>query len=483
MTTVISTTPLDIDATAQSIRKRLEETGTSGTSSGTPGTGSGTHSSATNIVIRTSDVPMDKDLGKFDEKSMADLISKLATLDIRMTKTPTTIEIAWSEEDEVEGEGEGEERFEVPEEEEADEEATHRAPQPGRGGRGPSGGVRGGRRGAGARGGRPRPRPEPLKTIDVNQIHGYSEVLQNITIQRLAYENWTRKKLVLVGANQPVERALSRINTHNILSLPVVDDSNANGSVIGLLDVLDIISALSETWETTGRPQRREILFTPISEIMSKKKNQATFLVSITTSLSEVIKQFSQTGISRAMIVDRTLEKNFCPQEKPEEMVVGMLTESDLVRFMAENFMWLKREKIFQQTLKELNIGNRKPITVDQNIQAFQAFLEIHKNGGEGAAMVDSSGKLIANVSASNIKGMTRRNFQLLSRPLIHFLSRDRKRGWWHLPLCTTLDTTLETVVLQFVATKIHRMYIVDNEVKPIGEIGLSDVIKIIASL
>jgi len=206
-------------------------------------------------------------------------------------------------------------------------------------------------------------------------------------------------------------------------------------------------------------------------------------MVSITTSIQEVIKQFAQNRISRAMIVDRTLERNFCQQEKPEEMVVGLLTESDLVRFVAENFMWIKEEKIFQQTLKDLNLGNRKPITVDQNIQAFQAFVEIHKNGGEGAAMVDSNGKLVANVSASNIKGMTRRNFQLLSRPLIHYLSRDRKRGWWQLPLCTTLDTTLETVVSKFVATKIHRMYIVDVEGRPIGEIGLSDVIQQLANM
>jgi CBS domain-containing protein len=321
-----------------------------------------------------------------------------------------------------------------------------------------------------------------LRTIDVSQIRGFGEVLQNITAQRLAYENWTRKKLVLVGANQPVERALSRINTHNILSLPVVDDSNSNGAVVGLLDVLDIIAALSETWETTGRPQRREILFIPISEVMAKKK-RPTFLVSISTPVHEVIKQFAEFGIKRVMIVDRTLEKNFCQQEKPEEMVVGLLTESDLVRFVAENIMWIKKEKLFQQTLRDLNLGNRLPITVDQNIQAFQAFLEIHKNGGEGAAMVDANGKLIANVSASNIKGMTRRNFQLLWRALMNFLSRDRKRGWWHLPVCTTLDSTLESVILQFVATKVHRMYITDDEGKPVGEISLSDVIYQLAAL
>jgi CBS domain-containing protein len=453
----------NIDTVAGSLKKRLEEM----TATGVPA----------HLIVRSTEITMDKDLSNLDEKALTSLVSKLAALDVRMTKTANGLEFAWSEEDE------GEERFDVPEEEEAEEEATTRVQQ--MGGRG---GAAGGRGATAARGrrsgnrGRPRPRPEPLKVLDVSQIHGFGEVLGNITAQRLAYENWTRKKLVLVGANQPVERALSRINTHNILSLPVVDDTNSNGAVIGLLDVLDIIAALSEAWESTGRPQRREILFTPISDIMAKKTNP-TYLVSITTPLLEVIKQYAKGGITRVMIVDRALEKNFCQQEKPEEMVVGLLTESDLVRFVAENFMWIKREKLFQQSLRDLGLGNRKPITVDQNVQAYQAFLEIHKHGSEGAAMVDSSGKLMANVSASNIKGMTRRNFQLLSRPLLHFLSRDRKRGWWHLPVCTSLDTTFETVILQFVATKIHRMYIVDDEGKPIGEISLSDVIHQLANL
>jgi CBS-domain-containing membrane protein len=92
--------------------------------------------------------------------------------------------------------------------------------------------------------------------------------------------------------------------------------------------------------------------------------------------------------------------------------------------------------------------------------------------------LVDNNGKLIANISASNIKGMTRANIQLLYRPLTDFLARDRKRGWWQLPITTTLDTTLENVLLQFVAAKVHRMYIVDDDGKPVGEVSISDIVR-----
>jgi hypothetical protein len=149
----------NIDTVAGSLKKRLEEI----TASGVPA----------HLVVRSTEITMDKDLSSLDEKALKDLVSKLATLDVRMTKTANGLEFAWSEEDE----GEGEERFDVPEEEEAEEEATQRAQQiGGRGGAGGRGGPAARGRRSGNRG-RPRPRPEPLKVLDVSQIHGFGEVL------------------------------------------------------------------------------------------------------------------------------------------------------------------------------------------------------------------------------------------------------------------------------------------------------------------
>jgi CBS-domain-containing membrane protein len=292
--------------------------------------------------------------------------------------------------------------------------------------------------------------------------------------------------LVLVGSKQPLERALARIRKHQILSLPVVDESSTTGAVIGLLTVLDIVAKLSESTEHstsyTARPQRRDMLFSLISEIMQKSDKQPAYLISTSASLFDAVHHFATTGMQRLMIVDRQFD-NIVAQDKPEEMVVGMLTQSDVVRFVAQNFMWMRGEPVFQRTLRELNIGNRKPIIVNQSILAYQAFLEIHKQGCDGIALIDSTGKLIANISASNIKGLTRRNYQILFRPLSQYLARDRNRGWWHLPVCTTSDTKLETVILQFVATKVHRMYITNDEGKPVGEVSLTDVMSALRDL
>jgi len=436
------------------------------------------------LILRLSEFSSQKELEGVcrDESNMNKFADKLTSLDIKMVKVKDpadskqeAVEFIWTE---------GHERFEVPEEEEGDEspqrpQTTQQdAPTTPRGstGKGFSG------RAINNRG---LPLPEPVRNIDISQIQSIGDVLKNVTVQRIVYENWTRKSLVLVNSNQPVDRALSRINTHHIHSLPVVDANSNSGKVIGILDILDIISALSESWDNNStRAQRREKLTIPISDLLSRESHPPTHIMSIYTSLFDAVKQFAQSKLRRVLIVERKLENTIIQQDKAEDMVIGLLTESDLIRFVAENLMWIRREKLFQQTLGQLNIGQRKPIIVQPNVLAYQAFQEIHKNEGrEGVALVDNNGKLIANISASNIKGMTRANIQLLFRPLTDFLARDRKRGWWQLPICTTLDTTLENVVIQFVATKVHRMYIVDNEGKPTGEVSLSDVIQQLGNL
>jgi CBS domain-containing protein len=411
------------------------------------------------------------------------LSDKLSGLDIRMQKIKDPSDPRQEALEFRVSESEGEERFEVPEEEEAEEATPVRPATSGSSGKGQTAGTSD--QPVITNRSYPRPLPEPVKSVDLSQIRNFSDVLKNITVQRIAYESWTRKNLVLVNSNQPIDRALSRINTHNIHSLPVVNANSNSGAVLGVIDILDIISALSESWDNNStRAQRREKLVTPISDLLSRKAHPPTYLMSVYTSIHEAFREFAQSKLNRVLIVERRLEKTVIQQEKPEEFVLGILTQSDLIRFVAENIMWIKKEKVFQATLRQLNLGQRKPIIVPPTTLAYQAFQEIHRNEGrEGVALVDNNGRLIANISASNIKGMTRANIQLLFRPLTDFLGRDRKRGWWQLPICTTLDTTLENIILQFVGTKVHRMYIVDNDGRPTGEVSLFDVIEQLGSL
>jgi predicted transcriptional regulator len=324
------------------------------------------------------------------------------------------------------------------------------------------------------------PRPTPVSHARRTEVKGggassLSEVLTQIPVQQIAMDNFIRKRLVLVGVSQPLEKALSRINTHNILSLPVVDDLTKD--VIGLLDVLDIIATMSEAFsQTITMQQRRSVMRREISEVL-KKHTKPIYMVAEASSLMDAIKHFANINDQRMLIVQREVPEKVCELKQGESTVCSLLTQSDILRFIGQNIEWMKREPVFQKTLRELDLGSRKPITLNQSVAAREAFNKIHDEGREGIALVDNDGKLVANLSASNIKGIRRQSFHLLQLSCDEFLLRDRRRGWWSLPICVNLDNTLEHVVLQFVVTQVHRLYIVDNEGKPTGEVTPTDVL------
>jgi CBS-domain-containing membrane protein len=306
-------------------------------------------------------------------------------------------------------------------------------------------------------------------------------------MQQIAMDNYVRKKLVLVGNQQFLEKAFARMNAHNIHSVPVVDDKTKN--VIGLIDALDLCGCVADAFKEGGSESqadiRRLVLLAQVQDVIEKHHKRKTYLISQEAKMSEGIKWLAKENLQRMLILDREFPENELVQELkgPEDMVVGILSQSDILRFLAENLPWVKKEPGFQKSIEELGMGRRKPITIPTTATAADGFTAIFENDRDGLAIVDENGKLVANLCAANLKGITRRNIRLFQADLADFLMRDRRRGWWSLPICLEKTDSLEKTILQFAATKLHRMYLVDSEGKPTGEINLTDILQQVVEL
>jgi CBS domain-containing protein len=218
-------------------------------------------------------------------------------------------------------------------------------------------------------------------------------------------------------------------------------------------------------------------------EVFLLKKKSKAFVAANHVSILLATQYLVATNQERFMIVDREVEGNVSEQKQPEEYLDGLITQSDVIKFLAQNTVLMRQEPLFQKTLRELMLGQRKPLILSQSAISSDAFIEMADKGFDSAAVVDNSGKLIANISAADLKGLTRRNCVILSDPLENFLNRDWRRGWWAKPICVDLDDPLFFVVLQFVSSKVHRMYIVDDDGKPVGEVNHLDILKILLKI
>jgi len=281
--------------------------------------------------------------------------------------------------------------------------------------------------------------------------------------------------LVLVGHQQPLDKALQRLNRHKITSIPII--SEQTGKILGIVDSLDIVIYLSQVLEhesIIGTARWNFSLETTVQLLENSKKK--AMVISNHASMYDGLKALAK--VPRLMVVDQECELHEQTQE--ETGILGLFTQSDVIRFLATNPYWLNLSPVSQKTLNELNIldeARERVVTIEQNTPAYLAFKKIAETGVPGIAVVDIEGRIVANISASNIRGISRRNFQLLRRPLYEFLQRDRRRGWWSMPITFRKTDTVEKMVLQFCATKVHQIYVLDEGGKPEACITLADII------
>jgi len=305
------------------------------------------------------------------------------------------------------------------------------------------------------------------------------EVLDNYLVIELALSNWVKKRPVLIGDTRTLERALSRINNHEILSLPVVD---SNKSVIGIIDVLDLADAVNHALKgksivNVQNRIRSDFMGRTIGNLLGQKSSKI-YVISQHTSMYSAAQYLVDLKQERFLIVERKIQGDVAELTEPEPTGVdGLLTQSDILRFLAHNLVLLSQEPHFQKSLSELGLGTRKPKIVSLTDNVAQTFMEMGSSGTHGAAVVDSQGKLFANISVSDLKGMTRRNCVMLNSNIDEFLKRDRKRGWWVRPIVVDPTCSLHQLILMFVSSKVHRIYLIDNEGKPVGEINHADVL------
>jgi CBS domain-containing protein len=301
-------------------------------------------------------------------------------------------------------------------------------------------------------------------------------VFENYQVGEIALCNWLRKRPVLISDTQTIERALSRINAHEVHSLPVVD---MNKDVIGVIDILDITLgiALSLKNKPVQVKVRNEFMMRTVGSLFLQKHTKS-YVISNRSSLWEAAEKLVQSNQERFLIVDREVQGEVEAQTQPEPHVDGILTASDILRFLTQNVYLMRKEPLMMKKLKDLGLGTRTPKTCYLSDIAGHVFTVMGETGCAGVAVLNNEGKLHANLSASDLKGLTRKNVNILSGTVENYILRDRKRGWWVKPVVVTMEETLISAVLQFVCAKCHRMYIVDEDFHPIGEISHHDILK-----
>jgi len=207
------------------------------------------------------------------------------------------------------------------------------------------------------------------------------------------------------------------------------------------------------------------------------RESQELWQYPANTKLGDVVSLFT-VGVHR-ILVDFGQNK------------VGVLSQSDVVRFIHANQAQLS--ELYQMTVADIvipfnknddnNNDGKQLITIPVESTAAQGFRKLWQSFNmniQAAPVVDSSNRIVATLSVSDLRGITKESFKNLLLPVLDFL---RTRGELKPPVVCTPKDTLAAVVQKIIQHKIHRVWVVKDEqsLDFVNIVALSDIIKTFA--
>eukprot|EP01089_Gocevia_fonbrunei_P020375 TRINITY_DN7584_c0_g1_i1.p1 TRINITY_DN7584_c0_g1~~TRINITY_DN7584_c0_g1_i1.p1 ORF type:complete len:353 (-),score=55.82 TRINITY_DN7584_c0_g1_i1:16-1074(-) len=317
------------------------------------------------------------------------------------------------------------------------------------------------------------------------------EVLETTQVHKLLH----KKKIIYAIEDALLPDVMNLLSKENILSVPIrTQDSQDYIGIVDVLDILVFILAIYSKSEKKGEEvqwaswssdifelhyyKSSQLRHTKIKDVVDYSSKDPLTIVSPHGTLSQLIELFS-SGVHRVPVVD----------DNVHPIVSNIISQSDVVKFICDNIEALADNKA-NATVKDLNLGTRNIITMSINAQAIHAFYLMYYNKVNAVGLTDvNSGELIANISASDIKGLTPRHFEYLTLPVLEFMSKKDGLGItkaWDIkregpltfpPITCTLNSTFGTVVRKLAVFRLHRVWIVDEHNAAIGVITLTNVL------
>jgi CBS domain-containing protein len=155
-----------------------------------------------------------------------------------------------------------------------------------------------------------------------------------------------------------------------------------------------------------------------------------------------------------------------------------------VIRFLFENRSNL--EPLMSRRLDELwKFGEKRVESIHWDKFVIDALVKLEESGVSGIAVTDDEGKIVGNISASDLKRMQVDNpMQLcydIFQPIKLFLNISQDPHAKSLPkfepITVNPSDTLGQITDLAYSKGIHRVYVTDSEKRPIGEISLCDII------
>jgi len=282
--------------------------------------------------------------------------------------------------------------------------------------------------------------------------------------------------ITTLKSNSSVEHAVRVLAEKKVLSVPVVDAKD-DSQVLGLVDVLDIVSfivrvapdlhSIKENELLSLEMAGRAIAFAEIKEILDAS-GRDPYVPVYEDSAATFAADLLAAGVHRVPLFASSSSN-----------LTAIVSQSDVIRYVHSKIS--EGGELYhavQKNLNELGLASTSVFSVNTGVTVLEALKVLDEKRVSALAVVDPvTGRLVGNFSASDLKGLYQEQFPSLLLSVREYLEKHSPGSLK--PFVIRPESTLKVVLDEIVENKVHRLWIIDNEFRPQGIVSQTDVVKL----
>jgi len=317
-------------------------------------------------------------------------------------------------------------------------------------------------------------------SIDFLRLYVNTKVEKLRFLEALAPEQKLPEDTVFVAYRQDkLSDVFKGLIQRNLLSVPVLrQKGDEDTRFYGLLDMGDLVRfivhhfgfkklSMQDFWQLAE--QEENFQTKTVDDLLAQAPVQKRHL------LHNVKVGYSVFFATEILACERTVHR--LPIIDHDKRLIGMITQSQLVRFLHKNIDILGPKTT--KPLEKMEGVMRDVCCISMNAQAFEAFKAMDTNAVPVLAVVDDQRKLVDAISLRDLRGIggDARRFWTLFDSVLSYLEHIRKTQE-HTPIYCKPSDTLHDVVGKIVEHHIHHVFVVDDNNVPVGVVGITDILR-----
>ncbi|KAF9143597.1 cell separation during budding [Mortierella sp. GBA39] len=293
--------------------------------------------------------------------------------------------------------------------------------------------------------------------------------------------------IVIIDANSSVEDASEVLLNKGVSSAPIYDSGRK--MFVGMFDYSDLMTYILLVLKKMEVPledqtmEMRDLIQktnhsqnVPVKLVSDLSGNDPFCTVLAETKLGGVVNDFG-TGIHRVAVMDS------------HGNMTGVLTQSLTLDYLMRHLSEFPQlQPLMQKGLQQLGLTGVKVLSVTGETQVLEALITMSTNGVSSLAVVNDQGVLLGNISMADVQHIMKdlrtswlwlSCFQFVSKVR---LTRGVETGEDQYPvLDVNAKSTFGYTLSKLQATKVHRLWIINDTNHVVGVVSLTDVFKVLS--